>query len=147
MELSMQASLLNVRDLDRSIEFYRDVFDFGEAARSDQAAALMINDSDRRQVLVLRAPLGLRSPHAGRGGIGPRLLAFEAGSPAELRLIEERLVARGALLGRGRTPTWEVIVGEDPDHIAFSISSSLTGMPIRREDWDHLDEMVYSVAE
>ncbi len=147
MDLSMQASLLNVSDLDRSIDFYRDVFDFREATRSDGVAALMINESTAgQQVLVLRATSGLRSPHAGRGSIGMRSLALEAGSPEELGVIEQKLVARRALVARGRTQTWEAIVGVDPDHIEFSISSSLTGMPIRNEDWNHLDEMVYTVA-
>ena len=32
MDLTIQASLLNVRNLDRSLEFYRGVFEFAESA-------------------------------------------------------------------------------------------------------------------
>jgi catechol 2,3-dioxygenase-like lactoylglutathione lyase family enzyme len=62
MQLSMQAMLLNVSNLDRSIEFYRGVFELRLAARGDRVAALMINEASRRQVLVLRE-LGPQPSH------------------------------------------------------------------------------------
>jgi catechol 2,3-dioxygenase-like lactoylglutathione lyase family enzyme len=147
MQLSIQALLLNVSNLDQSIEFYRDVFDLRPAARRDRVAALMIDETTRRQVLVLREIGGLQTIHMGRGSIGPRLLALEAGSPGELDVIERRLADRQALLGRRRTETWMAIVGVDPDRIEVSVSSSLTGVPIRSKDWDHFDQMVYDVGE
>jgi len=137
---------LTVRNLDRSLEFYRGVFEFAESAREGPVAALMINETDRRQVLVLRE-VPDRAPHHGRMVIGPRLFALEAGSLDELHIIEERLVARRALLSRGRTETYEAIVGVDPDRIEVSIAASLTGSVIRSEDWHHLDDMVYRIAE
>jgi hypothetical protein len=79
MRLSIQASLLNVSDLERSIEFYRDVCELRPVGRGDRVAALMIDETDRRQVLVLRE-VGGPHLHAGRGSIGPRLLALEAAS-------------------------------------------------------------------
>jgi catechol 2,3-dioxygenase-like lactoylglutathione lyase family enzyme len=36
MQLSLQASLLNVRNLDRSLEFYHNVFEFRPVARGDR---------------------------------------------------------------------------------------------------------------
>src|SRR5580698_1567474 len=102
MDLTIQASLLNVRNLERSLEFYLDVFEFVQSAREGGVAALMINETDRRQVLVLRE-VPDRAPHHGRMAIGPRLFALEAGSLGELHTIEERLVARRALLGRAKT--------------------------------------------
>lgn len=146
MRLSIQASLLNLSNLDRSIAFYRDVFALPVVARGDRVAALMIDETSRRQVLVLRE-LGPQPIHLGRGTIGPRLLALEAGSPGELDVIEQRLLERKAFAGRRRTETWQAIVGVDPDRIQISVSSSLTGAPIRSEDWNHLDQMVYEVGE
>jgi hypothetical protein len=146
MDLSIQSSLLNVTDLERSLEFYRDVFEFAESARGDRVAALMINESQRRQVLVLREVSG-QAPHVGRTGIGPRLLALEAASLDELHVIEERLVARQAFVGHGKTETYEAVVGIDPDRIEVSIAASVTGSPIQSEDWHHLDDMVYGIAE
>src|SRR5712692_3692033 len=146
MQLSMQAMLLNVSNVDRSVEFYRDIFELRLVARGDRVAALMIDETSRRQVLVLRE-LGPQPIHLGRGTIGPRLLALEAGSPGELDVIEQRLLERKAFAGRRRTETWQPIVGVDPDRIQISVSSSLTGAPIRSEDWNHLDQMVYEVGE
>jgi catechol 2,3-dioxygenase-like lactoylglutathione lyase family enzyme len=147
MQLSIQASLLNVSNLDRSIDFYRDVLDLRPVARADRVAALMIDETNRRQVLVLREAGGPHPIRMGRGGIGPRLFALEVGSPRDLDVIEQRLVERKAFLGRRRTKTWEAIVGVDPDRIEVSVSSSLTGIPIQSEDWTNLDRMVYEVGE
>jgi catechol 2,3-dioxygenase-like lactoylglutathione lyase family enzyme len=147
MQLSIQASLLNVSKLDRSIDFYRDVFDLRQVARADRVAALMIDETNRRQVLVLREAGGPHPIHMGRGSIGLRLFALEAGSPRELDVIEQRLIERKAFIGRRRTKTWEAVVGVDPDRIEVSVSSSLTGIPIQGEDWANLDRMVYEVGE
>ncbi len=147
MQLSIQASLLNVSNLDRSLAFYRDVFDLRLTARQDRVAALMIDETNRRQVLVLREAGGPHHIHMGRGSIGPRLLALEAGSPGELDAIEQRLIKRNAFAGRRQTETWAAVVGLDPDRIEVSVSSSLTGVPIQSQDWANLDEMVYEVGE
>lgn len=50
-------------------------------ARGDRVAALMIDETSRRQVLVLRE-LGTHPLHMGRGSIGPRLLDLELARPA-----------------------------------------------------------------
>ena len=147
MQLSIQGALLNVRNLDRSIEFYRDVYDLRPVAREDRVAALMIDEGSRRQVLILREVAGPNPVHMGRGSIGQRLLALEAGTSDELDVIEQRLTERHAFIGRRRTDTWEAIVGVDPDRIEVSVSSSLTGVPIESKDWHHLDQMVYEVGE
>ncbi len=147
MQLSIQASLLNVRNLDLSVKFYTDVFDLHPVGHGDRVTALMVDESTRRQVLVLREVPGDNPVHMGRGSIGPRLLGFEAGSPAELDVIQQRLTDRNAFVGRRTTGTWAAIVGVDPDRIEIAVSSSLTGVPIRSADWTHLDQMVYEIGE
>ena len=147
MQLSLQAVLLNVSNLTRSIEFYRDVFEFRLTSRDEGVAALMIDETNRRQVLILRELGPHPALHAGRGSIGPRLLALEAGSLDELDAIEHRLTERKAFIGRRRTEDWTAIVGADPDRIEISVSSSLSGGPIQTEHWDHVDQMVYEVGE
>jgi catechol 2,3-dioxygenase-like lactoylglutathione lyase family enzyme len=147
MHLSLQASLLNVRNLGRSIAFYRDVLDLHPIASGDRVAALLIDGTTRRQVLLLREVPGDNPIHMGRGSIGPRLLGLEAGSPAELDVIEQRMTERNAFMGRRKTETWEAIVGVDPDRIEITISSSLTGAPIQWEDWARLDKMIYEIGE
>ena len=147
MHLSLQASLLNVRNLGRSIEFYRDVLDLHPIASGDRVAALMIDGTTRRQVLLLREVQSANPIHMGRGSIGPRVLGLEAGSLAELDVIEQRLTERNAFIGRRKTEVWEAIVGVDPDRIEITVSSSLTGAPIQWEHWTHLDKMIYEVGE
>ena len=148
MRLSIQTSVLNVSELERSISFYQDVLELPIVSRTDQVAALMIDDTNRRQVLVLRATTGRRPTHPGGGSIGLRLLALEAGSLDELQVIEERLIERQAFIGRRRTEAWEFVLGVDPDRIEFSVASSALGSgPIRTEDWENLDEIVYTIGE
>ena len=147
MELSIQAALLNVRNLDQSIGFYQDVFELTVSARADRVAALMIDQKTGRQVLILREVGGANPVHMGRGSIGPRLISLAAGTPEDLDQIEQRLTERSAFIGRRRTETWAAVVGVDPDRIEVSVSASLTGDAILGKDWDHLDKMVYEVGE
>ena len=145
MQLSIQSILLNVTDLERSLAFYTEVFDFSVDARQTDAVALKVSASDRRQVLVLRATKG--AFHPGRGVIGPRLLAFEAGSLDEVHLVEARLKERRAIAGRRRAKGWEAVLGYDPDRNEIAITAGLSGEPIGEDDWNMLDEAVYVIAE
>jgi catechol 2,3-dioxygenase-like lactoylglutathione lyase family enzyme len=143
--LSIQSILINVNDLDRSVAFYSDVFEFRVYVREADVAALEVSGSYRRQVLVLRSRDYFR--HPGRGVIGPRLISFEAASLDEVNLVEARLDARKALVGRKHTNGWEAVFGIDPDRNQISIAAGLSGQPIGDDDWTMLDEAVYVVGE
>lgn len=145
MLLSIQSILLNVNDLDRSVAFYSNVFEFHVYVRETDVAALEVSASDRRQVLVLRSRGNFR--HPGRNVIGPRLISFEAGSLDEVNLVEARLDARKGLVGRQRANGWEAVFGIDPDRNQVSIAAGLSGQPIGDDDWSILDEAVYVVGE
>jgi len=144
MELSIQAALVNVTDLQHSIDFYQDVFDLRLTSRDDEVAALMVSESDRRQVLLLRE-LRSGSHRAGRHGVGLRMLSFEAGSPNELEMIERKLVQRNALVWRKETDAYRGLMGVDPDRTEICAASSVTGSPIRSEDWRELDDAIYAI--
>lgn len=144
MDLSIQTALLNLADLERSIEFYRAVFDFPVLSRRGGAAALAVHEGDRQQVILLRE-VRRHSLHAGRGTIGPRLLSFEVSSPERVELIEQRLEQRQALLRRQRGETFEVVLGLDPARIEVGVASSLTGAPLSSEDWHNIDGMVFAI--
>jgi catechol 2,3-dioxygenase-like lactoylglutathione lyase family enzyme len=143
--LTIQSILLNVKDIDRSVAFYRDVFEFHVYVREADVAALEVSGSDRRQVLVLRSRGNFR--HPGRDVIGPRLISFEASSLDEVSLVEARLDARQSLVGRKRANGWEAVFGNDPDRNQISIAAGLSGRPIGDDDWAILDEAVYAVGE
>jgi catechol 2,3-dioxygenase-like lactoylglutathione lyase family enzyme len=144
MDLTIQTVLLNVSDLQQSIEFYQDVLEFRLVSQIDRAVALMICETNRRQVLQLRE-LGRNAVHGGRGNIGLRLVSFEAGSLDELAIIEQRFVQRQALVWNQQTDAYRAILGLDPDRIEVAVSSSLTDTPITSKDWENLDDMIYAI--
>ena len=144
MEISIQTALLNVTDLQRSIDFYQDVFELRLISQGDEVAALMILETNRRQVLLLRE-LRSGSHHAGRHNVGLRMLSFETGSPIELATIERRLVQRNALVWHKQTETYRGIMGVDPDRTEICAASSMTGSPISSEDWKELDDAIYAI--
>ena len=144
MELSIQTALLNVTDLQQSIDFYQNVFELRLTSRDEEVAALMVVEKNRRQVLLLRE-LPSRTHRAGRHGVGLRMLSFEAGSPSELETIERKLVERNALVWRKETPTYRGLMGIDPDRTEICAASSLTGSPISSDDWKELDDAIYTI--
>ena len=144
MDVVLYTVVLNVADLERSVEFYRGLFDFPVVGQRGRATALLVNEHRGQQVIVLRE-VGQNALHAGRGTIGPRAFGLEVGSPEELELIKKRLEERKAPLTHTRRETWEAILITDPDRIEISVSSSLTGAPISREAWHNIDSMVFSL--
>jgi catechol-2,3-dioxygenase len=144
VDLTIQAALINVSDLKQSVDFYRDVFDLHAVSQADRVTAIMVNEKNRRQVLLLRE-LGRNAYHGGRGNIGFRMLSFEVESLEDLEVIEQRLVQREALVWHGATETYRAIVGLDPDRIEVSVASSLAGTPITSEAWHNLDDTIYAI--
>jgi catechol 2,3-dioxygenase-like lactoylglutathione lyase family enzyme len=144
MELSIQTVLLNVTDLSRSIEFYQDVFGLGRTSHQEEVAVLMVSETSRRQVILLRELRG-SSHHSGRRSIGLRMLSFEIGAPNELDAIERKLAERNALVWSTKTETYRGIMGVDPDRIDICVASSLTGTPITSEDWESVDDAIYAI--
>jgi catechol-2,3-dioxygenase len=145
VELSIQTALLNVSDLQRSLRFYQEVFDLPVISQREGVVALIITETHRRQVLVLRDVMG-HAHHGGGQEIGMRALALEAASTQELDEIQTRLKDRNAFVGGKTADNWRVVVGVDPDRISVSIASSLTGSPIASEHWKVLDDFVYTIA-
>jgi catechol 2,3-dioxygenase-like lactoylglutathione lyase family enzyme len=144
VDLTIQAVLINVSDLKQSVDFYRDVFDLHVVSQADRVSAVMVNEKDRRQVLLLRE-LGRNAYHGGRGNIGLRLLTFEVGSLEELEVIEQRFVQRQALVWHATTETYRTIMGLDPDRIEVFVASGLAGTPITSEDWHNIDDAIYAI--
>ena len=143
MKLNLHAVAFNVADLEKSVQFYREVFDFPVIGQRGRATALLVHENDGRQVVVLKE-VGPNAVHPGRGTIGLRVLGFEVGSLESLELIERELEPRQALLTHARRETWEAILGTDPDRNEFVVASSLTGVPISRDDWRNIDSLVFA---
>jgi catechol 2,3-dioxygenase-like lactoylglutathione lyase family enzyme len=140
--------LMNVSDIDRSLEFYREVFGITMLARQDQLAVFHTGDSVHPQVIILRTH-GTSSHRVGLGGghVGMRALAFEVQSRDELERIATALDRRSSLTTKRSGESWTAAFGRDPDRIAVIVACSLTSQPLTLEAWANLDEILYSVGE
>jgi catechol 2,3-dioxygenase-like lactoylglutathione lyase family enzyme len=143
-----QSIVMNVADLDRSLEFYGQVFGFKLLARQDQLAAMHAPDSERPQVIVLRS-LGTSSTRVGGAGhVGMRALVLDCGSLDELERIATELDHRQSLVLRREGGTWTAAFGHDPDRTAVVAGCSLTpDQAITLEAWAELDHFLYAVGE
>lgn len=147
--MNFQSVVMNVDDLDRSIDFYRDVYGFTLLARKDQLASIYAPGNDRPQVIVLRS-VGTTSAHRviGAGHVGIRAVVLEVDTVDELERIAAALDQRGCLGARhGDDATWAAVFGRDPDHIAVIAGTSLTDGPITLDAWADLDDALYSAGE
>ena len=137
--------VLNVSDLDRSIEFYSGVFGFRLLFRRDQLAAIGGDENDRAQVIVLRN-LGTNAHVGGAHHIGVRAVVLEVGTVDDLEEITQALERRDSLVGKREADSWKAVVGHDPDRIAVVTSCSLRSGPLTYDDWSP-DEMLYAIGE
>lgn len=119
-------AVLYVRNVERSVAFYRDILGFTPIAGM----------ADLRGAAFLRAPestndhdLGLfeigdgaaASP-AGRSAVGLYHLAWEVDTLRDLQDLSHRLAAAGALVGASDHGTTKSLYGHDPDGLEFEIA-------------------------
>lgn len=146
--MNFQSVVMNVEDLDRSIEFYREVLAFALLSSKDQLAAMSIPQSERAQVIVLRSVATSAPRRVGAGHVGIRAFVLEVETLDELTRIEEAMKERGCLLGRhGDEAKWTAVFGRDPDQIALVVGTSLTSGPIELEAWTALHDALYALGE
>ena len=106
-----------VSRLERSIEFYREVFSC-EVTIHDRDAALLLAPGGFQIYLINH---GMRAPHPS-GGIGLQYIIWAVESAAELREIEEAIHERG-----GRTSAYTnggvlFLATRDPDRIRVLVA-------------------------
>jgi catechol-2,3-dioxygenase len=111
-------AVLYVRDVERSVAFYRDVLGFREIHRLPNAAFLRAADSDNDHDL---GPQAADSP-AGRTAVGLYHLAWSVGTLTELAEYEHRLREAGALVGASDHVTTKALYAKDPDGLEFEVS-------------------------
>ncbi len=143
--MNFQGVVVNVTDLERSIEFYCDVLGFALLSQKDQLAAVNAPGNDRVQVLVLRA-LG-SSPMGGARHIGLRAFVLEVDSADQLEQIASELDARSVLLNRRETSQWTAVVGRDPDGVAVAVTWHPDGSETAEDGWRALDDILYGIGE
>lgn len=144
--MRLQAAVMNVTDLEKSLDFYRDVFGFSELSRKDQLAAMYAPGNEHPQVIVLRA-LVTTDRTVGARHAGLRALVLEVDSVDELDRIAAALERQGCLVGRPHGDDWAAVFGRDLDHTAIVAGASLTSDPIALDAWAGLDASLYGVGE
>jgi catechol-2,3-dioxygenase len=119
-------AVLYVRDLSRSLAFYRDVLGFRaiEAMSGLPGAAFLhapgsSNDHDLG-LFQIGADAGPSA--AGRSTVGLYHLAWEVDTLAELERIAVLLAQAGALTGASDHSTTKSLYGADPDGLEFEVA-------------------------
>lgn len=119
-------AVLYVRDVERSVAFYRDVLGFvlvQDMSRMPGAAFLRAPGSSNDHDLGLFA-LGdaAGASGAGRSTVGLYHLAWEVDTLRDLQELAGGLSAAGALVGASNHSTTKSLYGQDPDGLEFEIA-------------------------
>jgi catechol-2,3-dioxygenase len=120
----MNHAVLYVRDVERSVDFYRSVLDFRVVnAIGDKAAFLQAPASTNDHDLGLFGVGANAEPSpAGRGAVGLYHVAWEVDTLDELERIAGRLAEAGALVGASDHGTTKALYAKDPDGLEFEVS-------------------------
>jgi catechol 2,3-dioxygenase-like lactoylglutathione lyase family enzyme len=119
-------AVLFVRDVNRSVAFYRDVLGFRPIAMTPDgfrgAAFLQAPDSTNDHDLGLfEIGADAKPSPAGRGAVGLYHLAWEVDTLDELERIAAKLTGAGALVGTSDHGTTKSLYGKDPDGLEFEV--------------------------
>ena len=128
-------AVLTVRDLERSIAFYRDVFGFEEVARAGgQMAFMRAHGSPNHHDLGFFA-LGERAVRPPRNAVGLFHLAWEVPAIEDLVVARAALDKEGALVGESDHGATKSLYGVDPDGHEFEIM-----WQVPRDQWGSYED-------
>jgi catechol-2,3-dioxygenase len=129
-------AVLYVRDVERSLAFYRDVLGFrAKVEIPGRAVFLQAEGSTNDHDLGLFAiGAGAGPSQAGRATVGLYHLAWEVDTLDELARTAERLAEAGALGGTSDHGTTKSLYGHDPDGLEFEIVWIIPADLINDED-------------
>jgi catechol-2,3-dioxygenase len=119
-------AVLYVRDVERSVAFYRDVLGFqpvGIAEGMAGAAFLQAPGSTNDHDLGLfQIGAAAAASQAGRATVGLYHLAWEVDTLDELERLAERLSEAGALVGASDHSSTKSLYAHDPDGLEFEVA-------------------------
>jgi catechol 2,3-dioxygenase-like lactoylglutathione lyase family enzyme len=116
-------AVVYVRDVDRSVAFYRDVLGFSvQMERPGQAAFMQAPDSTNDHDIGLFAIGEAADNPAGHGTVGLYHLGWEIGTLDELQELAGRLTTAGAYVGATDHGTTKSIYARDPDGLEFEVA-------------------------
>ncbi|MFI6790961.1 VOC family protein [Nonomuraea sp. NPDC050383] len=116
-------AVLYVRDVERSVAFYREALGFEVVMGMRGAAFLQAPGSNNDHDLGLfEIGAGAAPSPAGRSSVGLYHLAWEVDTLDELERIAARLGEMGALVGASDHATTKALYAQDPDGLEFEVS-------------------------
>jgi catechol-2,3-dioxygenase len=119
----MNHAVLYVRDVARTVDFYRDVLDFRMSFEvPGQAAFLQAPASQNDHDLgIFQIGPDAKPSAAGRGMVGLYHIAWEVDTLDELDRIAGQLRDAGALVGSSDHGTTKALYAHDPDGLEFEV--------------------------
>ncbi|GAA3413496.1 VOC family protein [Streptosporangium vulgare] len=116
-------AVLFVRDVERSVAFYREALGFRVVMGMPGAAFLQASGSSNDHDLGLFEIGAQAGPSgAGRSTVGLYHLAWEVDTLAELERIALKLGELNALVGASDHSTTKALYAKDPDGLEFEVS-------------------------
>jgi len=116
-------AVLYVRDVERSVAFYRDVLGFEAVMGMPGAAFIQAPGSTNDHDLGLfQIGAGAGPSEAGRRTVGLYHLAWEVDTLAELERLAGALAEAGALVGASDHGTTKSLYAKDPDGLEFEVA-------------------------
>lgn len=121
MNVQLNHAVLKVRDLDRAIAFYHDVFGFVEIARAGRHMAFMraAGSSNHHDLGFLA--LGARAVEAPEQAVGLFHIAWQVPTIEDLAIARASLIERNALTGESDHGATKSVYGLDPDGNEFEV--------------------------
>ncbi|WP_101789953.1 VOC family protein [Nonomuraea indica] len=116
-------AVLYVRDVQRSVAFYREALGFDVVMSLPGAAFLQAAGSSNDHDLGLfEIGAGAAPSPAGRTSVGLYHLAWEVDTLDELESVATRLREMGSLVGASDHSTTKALYARDPDGLEFEVS-------------------------
>jgi catechol-2,3-dioxygenase len=111
------SSVLYVSELNRSVSFYRDLFECEVTLRSTEAALLLTGEGFQLYIIE-------RGKHAERhpNGLGHHLLMWATDTPEGLESLKDTLQATGSYIDTHTSGGITFVEGRDPDGLRVVIA-------------------------
>jgi catechol-2,3-dioxygenase len=115
-------AVLYVREVERSVRFYRETLGFRPLVQFPGAAFLQAPGSTNDHDLALfEVGAEAKDSAAGKGAVGLYHLAWEVDTLDELQRIEAELRKSNALVGASDHHTTKALYARDPDGLEFEV--------------------------